>query len=68
MTEWILVEDRLPEKGKYVLICNIKNKFISIGSYTITTENQRNFFREKNSNKNYLITHWMQLPDFLEMG
>jgi len=54
MTEWIKLSDRLPEKGKEILV-------FSRGIYMATTWNGETFY-ERNENRVGDITHWMPLP------
>lgn len=80
MTEWISVEDRLPdEDGKY--LCCRSNKYIGIYSFT---QNLRKVDKYDFAGKNrkgwydydsewgyceiHSITHWMPLPELPKVG
>ena len=58
MTEWISVNDRLPENGVKVLVYSAENKNdYEIGAYS---ETYKGFFVRQFYYEN--ITHWMPLP------
>ena len=59
MSEWISVEDRLPEKAVPVLICNPHWAYCVVANYAgcgvwMDTWHQR---------MTYTPTHWMPLPE-----
>lgn len=52
---WISVEDRIPQKGLYVLVwCG--------WSITATHDGELTFYTEDGTNPIYHVTHWMPLP------
>jgi len=66
MSEWIKVEDRLPEKTTVVLVFvnDIVNSWIDVANCYICPEYGNAIFEDL-SGEDYvpIVTHWMQLPD-----
>ena len=61
MSEWISVEERLPEPTKNVLFCEDGN--VRIGYYLGATYSKRvAVFRDLRSAFSFDGTHWMPLP------
>ncbi len=72
MTQWISVEERLPEEGKSVLIWNKwvgdcdENPHIAHWSYWYPKKNVRELVWHESFNEGYASytpTHWMPLPE-----
>jgi hypothetical protein len=58
--EWIIVEDRLPEKSGKYLVCT-KNSNVYQTKFYSYPENVGGHWGQKDKGKS--ITHWMPLPD-----
>jgi len=57
MSEWISVEDRLPEKPRLVLVWEGEVEF---GNYQ---HNRWNVWTRDDFSVSNLVTHWMPLPE-----
>jgi len=63
MSEWISVEDRLPEQGDYSVFAAFDNGSVEpVSSYNFPTDmvHVEDWLRDKVTPK---ITHWMPLPE-----
>jgi len=58
MSEWISVEDRLPESMMTDCACIINSGEIVIGSYN----NDRDYWACHSAGSGNKVTHWMPLP------
>lgn len=65
MTEWISVNDRLPENNEYVLAYNDINIYLL--KFIQTTDKRHKirsgYFDSSDENFHEEITHWMSLPE-----
>lgn len=68
MSEWIDVNDRLPDDEHDTLIVALKSKVLnpSSGDVLVDTDSfytSEGCFRFWSSSKEYDVTHWMPLPE-----
>lgn len=64
---WISVKDRLPEESGRYLVCDVPYKIMSVVEYSARWKrfNCYDTFDEEyvKGQEDYLVTHWMPLPD-----
>ena len=58
MSEWISVEDRLPEHCEKVIVCHGKNKTVEIGMW-----HRGHKWTDKPWGLYLDVTHWQPIPD-----
>ena len=59
MSEWISIEDFLPDPGQIVLVCDVFNSFVTLGRFDGMDEFE--LMNIDNVEIDSYITHWMPL-------
>ena len=64
MSEWISVEDRLPDETSQVLVVanDIVNEFVDVVTAYICPEYENLMWEKDGEDYPPIVTHWMPLP------